>query len=99
MCSNCQTSKVIEFKKPEFIDRYLNKNNRLAQKTLFIKKLEELRLRPVPDTRCKIHGHDFIDLLHWYIKHFLPKARRNAYDTEAIRGSLLGCVEIEYLRQ
>jgi hypothetical protein len=93
--------KTIEFKTENFIDRYLNKNNQLAQKTLFIKKREELRLqsRFIAEIRCKISRNDFIEVLHWYLRHFLPKTRKNAYDIEAIRGSLLACVEVEDLRQ
>ncbi len=94
-------NQAIEFQTTTFIERYLNKNNQLAQKTLFINKREALRLQSdsLLEKRCKIRGHDFIDVLHWYIKHFLPKARKNAYNTEVIRGSLLGCVEIEDLKQ
>jgi len=99
-CSKLK-KKTIEFQTKTFIDRYLNKNNQLAQKTLFINKHEELRLqsRSIAEIRCKIRGHDFIEVLHWYLRHFLPKARNNAYDSEAIRGSLLACVEVEDLKQ
>jgi len=57
--------KAIEFQTKTFIDRYLNKNNQLTQKTLFIKKREEIRLqsRSISEIRCKIRGHDFIEVL------------------------------------
>lgn len=68
---------IIQFKKgdkedfvADFIKRYLDKNNKWSDKSRFDAKLAELRLSSssLLDRRHKIRGHDFTNMLHWYIK-------------------------------
>lgn len=49
--------------------------------------------------RYQIHGHDFIELLCWFIKPYLRREIRNSYNPEILAGSLLGCVDADYLVQ
>jgi len=91
----------IEFKTKVFIDKYLHKNNKLSEKLVFMNKLEELRLQSnsLTEVRLKIRGHDFIEVLHWYIKQFLPKDKKKVFsDEETIGASLLGCIEVKDLK-
>lgn len=71
----------------------------MSEKLLFITKLEELRIRKLKDMRYQIHGHDFIELLCLYIRPYLRKEIRNSYNSEILAGSLLGCVDADYLMQ
>jgi hypothetical protein len=90
----------IEFNTTLFIEKYLNKNNKLSEKSVFLNKFEELRLQSnsLTETRLKIRGHDFIEVLHWYIKQFLSKEKIKAFNKEAIGASLLGCIEVKDLK-
>lgn len=102
-CSQLKKDNTIQFDEEEFINRYLNSNNKWSDKSRFLEKLEELRLSSssLLDRRYKIRGHDFIEVLHWYIKRSLKIDKGNVIEAEskAIGGSLLGCVELERLKQ
>ena len=57
----------LDFNEDEYITRYLNKNNRLKEKDIFLTMTTELEALLVEEYRLQIHGHDFISLLCWYI--------------------------------
>ncbi|ACK70290.1 hypothetical protein PCC7424_1858 [Gloeothece citriformis PCC 7424] len=90
---------LIEFQTEIFIERYLNKNGKIAEKNLFIAKFRELRTSNIIDIRYKIRGKDFLELLCWYIKPYLSKDKRSFSELEVVRGSLLGCLELNFLLQ
>lgn len=90
----------IEFKTEDFIDRYLNKNSKLAEKETFKDQIIQLRTNNNSlDVRCKIRGKDFIEVLCFYIKHYLPNSRAKFADPEIIKCSLLGCLDASLLAQ
>ena len=93
------TGAEIELQSETFIYKYLNKNSKLSQKQLFTDKLQELRTNKIAERRCKIRGHDFIELLCWYIKHYLAKNKRQFYDPEIVAVNLLMCIDAEHLGQ
>jgi hypothetical protein len=90
----------IEFKGTVFIEKYFNKNNKLSKKSVFMNKLEELRLQSdsLTEKRLKIRGHDFIDVLYWYIIKRFPTKKKAFSHEEAIGASLLGCIEVTDLK-
>jgi hypothetical protein len=98
-CCN-HNSGNIEFQTEDFIERYLNKNSKLAEKQIFKDKITELRTNSnLLDVRCKIRGKDFIEILCFYIKNYLPNSRAKFADPEVIQGSLLGCLNASLLAQ
>lgn len=89
----------IEFYSEKFIDKYLNKNSQMSKKQLFVAKLQELRKNEIAERRCKMRGHDFIELLCWYIKHQLARNRKQFHNPEIVEVNLLICLEAEHLGQ
>jgi hypothetical protein len=100
-CIKLNQDKInIEFKGTVFIEKYLSKNSKLSQKSVFMNKLEELKLQSdsLTEKRLKIRGHDFIDVLHWYIiKRFTAKKKAFSHK-DTIGTSLLGCIEVTDLK-
>jgi len=99
-CSQTKKKNHIEFALDKYIGKYVNKcrtNGIKIEKPEFTSKLEELRItaQMLLDVRDKIHGHDFTELLAWYIKPYLRNEIKNSYNSEVIAGSLLGCVDAE----
>ena len=97
-CCQVKKNQVI-FDSETFIQKYLNKNSKMSEKLLFVNKLKELRTKKLQDMRYQIHGHDFIELLCWFIRPYLRKEIRTSYNSEILAGSLLGCVDADYLAQ
>ena len=58
---------VIAFNVDEYSQRYLNTRGKRKHIGAFMAKLAEVQSRLVPDIRSRIRGHDFIDLLTWYL--------------------------------
>lgn len=88
---------AIEFQTESFITKYLNKNSQYSSQQIFIAKLQELKTNTITEQRCKIRGHDFIDVLCWYIKNKLAKNRKIFHDPKNVAVNLLLCVESEEL--
>ena len=86
----------IIFDVDDYITRYLNSNGWPVEKRKFVDFIEDWRPRLKKECRCQMHGHDFIELLAWFIsKHGIE---RNLYDTDVVCRSLYGCVEIDDLK-
>lgn len=98
-CKLNKNNNQIQFELKTFITKYLNSNGNRSQESRFITKLEELRAKELIEIRYKIHGHDFTELLCWYIRHYLRKEIRNSYNSEILAGSLLACIDAEKLAQ
>ncbi|GAA6619210.1 hypothetical protein [Scytonema sp. NUACC26] len=97
-CCSINANKIL-FDIEKFIGKYLNKNRRNTQKDLFINKFNELAAKKLVDLRYKMHGHDFNEVLLWYIRPYLRKEIRHSYNSEILAGALLGCIDIEQLAQ
>lgn len=98
-CKLNKNNNQVQFDLKTFITKYLNSNGNRSQESRFITKLEELRAKELIEIRYKIHGHDFTELLCWYIRHYLRKEIRNSYNSEILAGSLLACIDAEKLAQ
>jgi len=59
---------VVSFDEGDFIRRYLSKNSRLSDIETFRIRLEELSARAVGDARLFVRGHDFAQILSWYLR-------------------------------
>ncbi|MBK1990918.1 hypothetical protein A0J48_025985, partial [Sphaerospermopsis aphanizomenoides BCCUSP55] len=100
-CCNWDKTKThFQFDLETYINKYLNKCSMTSKKSTFVAKIAELRIKAkeLADTRYKIHGHDFTDLLYLYIKPFLA-GEIKSYNYEIIARNLLGCVDPEELTQ
>jgi hypothetical protein len=89
----------IESNLNDFVDKYLNKNNRKSGKSAFLDKVKELRNKNISEIRNKIRGHDFIDIFCWYIEPYLPKNKKGFSEPEIVLGNLLCCLDVDYLMQ
>src|SRR5208283_113445 len=58
----------IQFDESEFLRRYLVDRVHKSLTDDFLSKLGEIRAQLTSDVRCRIHGHDFIKLLTWYLR-------------------------------
>ncbi|MBO1067620.1 MULTISPECIES: DUF4435 domain-containing protein [Nostocales] len=87
-----------QFDIEKYIDKYLDKCAMRLEKSIFVAKIEELRIKAkeLEDTRYKIHGHDFTELLYLYIKDFLRRELKS-YNAEILAGTLLGSIDAEEL--
>ncbi|MEH1845315.1 MAG: DUF4435 domain-containing protein [Nostoc sp.] len=98
-CKLNKKNNQVQFELKTFITKYLNSNGNRSEELRFITKLEELRAKELIEIRYKIHGHDFTELLCWYIRPYLGKEIRNSYNSEILAGSLLACINAEKLAQ
>jgi hypothetical protein len=91
------TGSTIEFDQETYIDRYLNKNARQAEKDEFLALVQSLRERLPGEVRQSIHGHDFIDLMLWYVS--AVRRPRRAYDPGLFERGIHACIELGQLRE
>ncbi|MEH2461249.1 hypothetical protein [Nostoc sp.] len=98
-CNLNKKNNQIQFDFTTFINKYLNSNRNHSQESIFRIKLEELRAKELIEIRYKIHGHDFTELLCWYIRPYLGKEIKNFCNSEILARSLLACINAETLSQ
>ena len=98
-CFKRRNGGKIEFDSNDFVDKYLNKNNRTSEKIAFLDKVKELRNKNISEIRNKIRGHDFIKLFCWYIEPYLPKNKKGFSEPEIVLGTLLCCLDVDDLMQ
>ena len=65
-CKWVKDKLVFDFQ--DYVDRYLNSAGKRAQKDDFLDVFGACRKRMGDDPRLQIHGHDFVDVLFWYIR-------------------------------
>jgi len=85
----------IQFDREDYIGRYLNNNSVVCKKKEFITTVEALRDKLLPDPKFQMHGHDFIELLCWFIKKHSIKAELAR--PGVVRRSLSLCVSHDEL--
>ena len=67
----------------------------LFRKEKFTDAIESYRSKLTDNPRYHINGHDYIDLLAWYLaKHHVDS---KLCDSKVVERSLLGCVEFNQL--
>ncbi len=98
-CCEISSNGGIDFDSGSFIEKFLNKNSKMKQKSEFMAKLTELRQKKLSEIRYKIHGHDFTELLSLYIKPKLMKNIKSLYNSEIIARGLFTSVDFSKLRQ
>jgi|ERR1044072_100092 hypothetical protein len=93
----CCTVKEHElvFDADEYVSRYLSKGAALNRTDEFVEVISSFRARFCEDRRMYIHGHDFIELLRFYVTKI--KKPRKAYDLDFFTRSLFGVVELKGL--
>src|SRR5205823_11921929 len=58
----------IAFNEDEYITRYLNKNAKLAELASLSQEIAALAAPAGSEPRLLMDGHDFVDLLTWFIR-------------------------------
>ncbi len=85
----------IVFDADDYITRYLNKNNMLERKDEFVYTVNSWRPKLTSNPRHQMHGHDFIELLAWYLaKHGVNSKLSHS---KFVERSLFGCIKIKLL--
>ncbi|MDV2990023.1 MAG: DUF4435 domain-containing protein [Dehalogenimonas sp.] len=85
----------ITFNECEYIERYLSKNGRLDQKDVFIKMVEESTIKLEREYRNQIHGHDFVNLIAWFL--LKNGVERKLCDPGVVERGLIACIEYDSL--
>lgn len=87
--SNCHYENgVVTFDQTSFLNRYLNTKGKLAKKSEFMNEVEAVRASFALDHRKQIRGHDFIEILTWYLRKRAYRAF-SKFSEEVIRHNLL----------
>jgi len=88
---------LVVFDYDEFIKRYLSKNNRQKDFEEFISVCEKLRHIKVETFKHRIRGHDFFELLGWYISKKVRKGGNRYRYPEVVRTAIVTAVSPESL--
>lgn len=93
-CCRVRDGEIV-FDAEDFINRYLNKNSMQSRKEEFTHTIETCRPRLTNDPRYQINGHDYIDLLAWYLakNHVDSKL----CDSKVVERGLRRCLEFNQL--
>ncbi len=85
---------VVRLDEEDFLRRYLNKSAKLDRLEEFRRACEEVRAagRDLERRRC-IHGHDFVELLRWYVE----QVKNTRYAPVLFERSLWACVDVKGL--
>lgn len=88
----------LEFDSDAYLRAYLGKNARAKDFNEFAGLLGKLRKRIKCESRCRIHGHDFLDLLSHYLEKRLKNRAFGKGDCDP-RKQLITAMEASYLRK
>lgn len=89
-CCQLTATKDIQFDSEDFIEKYLNKNSALDKKAALKAKIDESRRLLSNDPRHQANGHDFIELLDWYLNQL---QRRGKIAGPSLDRVLVGCLD------
>jgi hypothetical protein len=81
----------IQFDQENFIDRYLSKNASLSKKEQFTSEVARLSSEIKGEPRLFIRGHDFVEVLSWYLREHSSRTSLN-YRPEVLGQLLLAHV-------
>lgn len=87
----------IVFDDETFIERYLQNNRKWSKKTEYITEVQKLKSIVSNEVRNKIRGHDFTEIFFTFIRR--TRQKRKFGNLETFEGSLLACIEKEYLME
>ncbi len=79
----------------EFVTRYLHSNSKHELREKLLATIEDYRTKLDADPRFNIHGHDFINLMSWYLRR--KGVASPLSDPEVVERSLFGCIESQGL--
>jgi hypothetical protein len=86
----------IEFDDKEFLTRYLNTRGKGGSRRRLEEEVQQIRSMFDGDCRRQIRGHDFVDVLTWYLRKRSPRACR-MLTAEAVRQVLYAQLTTEDL--
>ncbi len=85
----------IAFDSEEYLRRRLNVRGESEQVVAVLSTVEELRPRLLGDRRRYLNGHDFLELLSWYVRQVLRQS--GPYQPLQLVRVLSTCLEMSYL--
>jgi hypothetical protein len=88
---------TITFKADGFLRAYLQKNRRWRERKIFDTEVNRVVARLSQDTRRRVRGHDFSELLLHMIRHL--RTERKYGNTETLEGALRASLECADLRE
>lgn len=83
-----QSAGRITFDITEFVRRLANKNSARSEEAILLEEIARLREKVSGDSRHFVHGHDFIELLSWYIR---PHVREKQLAHSEVVARMLAC--------
>ena len=86
---------AVTFETEDYVERLLSAGGRVAEKHNFLDDFRETYNRLTGDRRRYVHGHDFPELVGWYIRQVAPASRCS---TSEARRSVMFSVEFGELR-
>lgn len=89
---SCNLSKgKLDFDVEEHIERYLNRNNRWRKLSAMQESYRKFLAVPTKTDKDKVSGHDFIELLSWYIRKKKPDKKH--WVAEVLSATLWGFID------
>lgn len=92
-CCTIVNSKII-FNRDEYIKRYLNKNGRIADEEKFISDVKKNTELLTEETRLQCHGHDFVELLLWFLNNKHSKVKDLKFNSVTLWKYCFLCVDL-----
>jgi len=87
-------SNLVVFNRDEFIKRYLDNANRSKEFGKFISVCKEIRSVNVESFKHRIRGHDFHELLGWYISRKSGKKGSKYRDPAIVRTAIVTAADV-----
>ena len=84
-----------DFNRDEYIRRYLNKNGRISEFLDFQQETEPVVIPDGFDSRCFMHGHDFLTILRWILNKI--RGRKVYENNEVVFNLLRACADYSTL--
>lgn len=75
-----------------YVYRYLNGSSLMSRRNEVLEKIEVYKGKRIEEARQTMHGHDFVNLLYWYVNQI--KRPRRDYDKNWFSRGLFACLEV-----
>lgn len=98
-CAVSRGTDFITFNDKDFIDRYLQKNNRFEALDIFMHKINELTSVIFKSRKCVIRGHDYLKLLGWYLNKTARTSGHHYLDNKVMETIVFSAVDLNLLIQ
>ncbi len=81
-----------------YLSAYLNKNGKRGEFDSFLEHVDRFRQSVLGEERNFIHGHDYVNLLAWYLSQSgNSRTARNIYNDQAVERALFGSLEVPHV--